>query len=164
MVSTTKSIYDPDFCVFVPLRNFASPFAGSIDYTISAAWIVRGTLLLGTILFVVDLSQSNRWLLRLWYTIGFVAGSIAFLGLIQKATGARMIFWQPAGPYASQTFFATYYYHANAGAFLNLAWPLTAGLALRAFITPRHPAMRAIWISVFVVTVAGVLANTPRLA
>src|SRR5437773_12105323 len=98
MVSTTKSIYDPDFCVFVPLRNFASPLAGSIDYTISAAWIARGTLLLGTILFVVDLSQINRWLLRLWYVFGLVAGLIAFLGLLQKATGAQMTSWQPPPP------------------------------------------------------------------
>src|SRR5438477_3261009 len=164
MVLNARSIYDSDFHTFVPLRNFAPYLAGSVDYAISAAWIVRGALLLCAILFVVDLSQSNRWLLRLWYTIGFVAGSIAFLGLVQKATGARMIFWQPAGPYASQTFFATYYYHANAGAFLNLVWPLTAGLALRAFSTRCHPAMRAIWISIFVLTVAGVLANTSRMA
>jgi hypothetical protein len=164
MVLNARSIYDSDFHTFVPLRNFAPYLAGSVDYAISTAWIVRGALLLGATLFVADLSQSNRWLLRLWYTIGFVAGSIAFLGLLQKATGARMIFWQAAGPYASQTFFATYYYHANAGAFLNLVWPLTAGLTLRAFITRCHPAMRAIWISVFVLTVAGVLANTSRMA
>src|SRR6266571_3943393 len=156
MAVNAKSIYDSDFYTFVPLRNFAPHLTGSIDYAISAAWMIRGALLLFAILFVVDLSQSNRWLLRLWYMIGLVAGSIAFLGLLQKATGARMIFWQTAPPYASQTFFATYYYHANAGAFLNLVWPLTAGLAIRAFITRCHPAMRALWISVFVLTVGGV--------
>ena len=158
------SIYDSDFHTFIPLQNFAPHLTGSVDYAISVAWIVRGALLLCATLFVADFSQSNRWLLRLWYTIGLVAGSIAFLGLLQKATGARMIFWQPAGPYASQTFFATYYYHGNAGAFLNLVWPLTAGLALRAFTTRCHPAMRAMWISVFVLTVSGVLANTSRMA
>jgi len=158
------SIYDSDFHTFIPLQNFAPHLTGSVDYAISVAWIVRGALLLCATLFVADFSQSNRWLLRLWYTIGLVAGSIAFLGLLQKATGARMIFWQPAGPYASQTFFATYYYHGNAGAFLNLVWPLTAGLALRAFTTRCHPAMRAMWISVFVLTVGGVLANTSRMA
>src|SRR5204862_1051557 len=88
MVLNAKSIYDSDFSVFVPLRNFASPLAGSVDYTISASWMIRGALLLGTILFVSELSQSNRWLLRLWYVIGLVAGSIASLGLLQKATGA----------------------------------------------------------------------------
>jgi hypothetical protein len=75
------------FLPFVPLHNFAPPVAGSVDYPISAAWMIRGALLLGIILFVADLSQSNRWLLRLWYVIGLVGGSIAFLGLLQKATG-----------------------------------------------------------------------------
>jgi hypothetical protein len=164
MVLNAKSTYDSDFFAFVPLRHFAPHLTGSVDYAISAAWMLRGALLLGTILFVVDLSQSNRWLLRLWYVIGFVAGSIAFLGLLQKATGARMIFWQTAPPWGVSTFFATYYYHGNAGAFLNLVWPLTAGLAIRAFATRSHPGMRAMWISVFILTVAGVLANTSRMA
>jgi hypothetical protein len=166
MVINAKSIYDADFSVFVPLRNFAPPLAGSVDYAISAAWIIRGALLLATILFVADLSQSNRWFLRLWYVVGLAAGSIAFLGLLQKATGAQMIFWQPPPPPEVwvSTFFGTYYYHGNAGAFLNLVWPLSAGLVIRAFSNRSHPGMRAIWISLFILTIAGVLANTSRMA
>ncbi len=164
MVFNAKSTYDPDFHVFVPLQNFAPVLAGSVDYAISGAWMMRGALLLGAILFVADLSQSSRWLLGLWDVIGLAGGSIAFLGLLQKATGARMIFWQTAPPRGVSTFFATYYYHGNAGAFLNLVWPLTAGLAIRAFTTRSHPGMRAVWISAFILTVAGVLANTSRMA
>src|SRR5438876_9599883 len=166
MVFNAKSVYDSDFFVFVPLHNFAPPVAGSVDYPISAAWMIRGALLLGIILFVADLSQSNRWLLRLWYVIGLVGGSIAFLGLLQKATGTLMIFWQPPPPYPVRvtTFFATYYYHGNAGAFLNLVWPLTAGLVIRAFTHGSHPWMRAMWTSVFLLTIAAVLANTSRMA
>src|SRR6266436_5537524 len=164
MALNAMSVYDSDFYVFVPLRNFTSQLTGSVDYAISAAWMTRGALLLFAILFVVDLSQSNRWLLRLWYTIGLVAGSIAFLGLLQKATGARMIFWQTAPVWGATTFFATYYYHGNAGAFLNLVWPLTAGLAIRTFATRGHPVLRAMWISVFVLTIAAVLANTSRMS
>jgi len=166
MVFNAKSIYDLDFFVFVPLRNFAPPLTGSVDHPISAAWMIRGALLLGTILFVADLSQSNRWLLRLWYVIGLVGGSIACLGLLQKATGTQMIFWQPPPPEDVRvtTFFATYYYHGNAGAFLNLVWPLTAGLVIRAFTRGSHPWMRAIWTSVFLLTIAAVLANTSRMA
>jgi O-antigen ligase len=164
MAINATSIYDSDFNAFVPLRNFAPGLAGSVDNAISVAWMLRGTLLLCAILFVVDLSRSDRWLLRLWYVIGLVAGSIAFLGLLQKATDARMIFWQTAPPWGVSTFFATFYYHGNAGAFLNLVWPLTAGLVIRAFTTRRHPAARAMWMSVFIVTVAGVLANTSRMA
>jgi hypothetical protein len=166
MVFNAKSVYDSDFFVFVPLHNFAPPVAGSVDYPISAAWMIRGALLLGIILFVADLSQSNRWLLRLWYVIGLVGGSIAFLGLLQKATGTQMIFWQPPPPEAVRvtTFFATYYYHGNAGAFLNLVWPLTAGLVIRASTHGSHPWMRAMWTSVFLLTIAAVLANTSRMA
>ncbi len=167
MVFNAKSIYDSDFFVFVPLRNFAPPVAGSVDYPISVAWMIRGALLLGIILFVADLSQSNRWLLRLWYVIGLVGGSIAFLGLLQKATGAQMIFWQLPHPneyLRVSTFFATYFYHGNAGAFLNLVWPLTAGLVIRAFSNRSNPGMRAVWISLFIVTIAGVLANTSRMS
>jgi O-antigen ligase len=166
MVLNARSIYDSDFSVFVPLRNFAPPLAGSVDYAISAAWIMRGTLLLGTILFVADLSQSDGWLLRLWYVIGLVGGSIALLGLLQKATGAQMIFWQPPPPPQLwvHTFFASYYYHGNAGAFLNLVLPLSGGLVIRAFSNRRHPGMRAVWVIVLIVMIAGVLANTSRMA
>jgi hypothetical protein len=164
MALNAKSIYDSDFYAFVPLWNLAPQLAGSVDYATSAAWMTRGALLLCAILFVADLSQSNRWLLRLWYAIGLVAGSIAFLGLLQKATGARMIFWQEAPPWGATTFFATYYYHGNAGAYLNLVWPLTAGLAVRAFTTSSRPGIRALWMSVFILTLAAVVANTSRMA
>jgi hypothetical protein len=166
MVFNAKSIYDSDFLAFVPLQNFAPPVTGSVDYPISIAWMMRGALLLGIILFVADLSQSNRWLLRLWYVIGLVGGSIAFLGLLQKATGTLMIFWQPPPPQPVRvtTFFATYYYHGNAGAFLNLVWPLSSGLVIRAFVSGFRPWMRAMCTSVFLITVAAVLANTSRMA
>ena len=167
MVFNAKSIYDSDFFVFVPLRNFAPPLSGSVDYAISGAWMIRGALLLGVMWFVADLSQSDRWLLRLWYVIGVAGGSVAFLGLLQKATGAQMIFWQAPPSRLDlrvSTFFATYYYHGNAGAFLNLVWPLSAGLVIRAFSSRRRSGMRAIWTIILIVTVAGVLANTSRTA
>jgi hypothetical protein len=166
MVLNAKSIYDSEFFIFLPLRNLIPRFAGSVDYALSAAWMLRGAVLLGTVLFVADLSQSDRWLLRLWYAIALVGGSIAFLGLLQKATGAQMIFWQTPPPPELwvTTFFATYYYHGNAGAFLNLVWPLTLGLVIRSFTRRSHPGLRAIWIVVFIITIAGVLANTSRMA
>ena len=166
MALNAKSIYDSEFSLFVPLRNFVPFLTGSVDYANSAAWMLRGALLLGTILFVCDLSQSSRWLLRLWYVISLVGGSIAFLGLLQKATGAQMIFWQPPPPpeYGVTTFFATYFYHGNAGAFLNLVWPLIAGLVIRAFTSRSQPGMRALWTIVFIITIGGVVANTSRMA
>src|SRR5260370_24299629 len=77
-----------------------------------------------------------------------------------------MICWQPPLPEDVRvtTFFATYYYHGNAGAFLSLVWPLSAGLVIRAFARGSHPWMRAMWTSVFLLTIAAVPANTSRMA
>src|SRR5437879_9375324 len=80
MVFNAKSIYDSDFFIFVPLRNFAPPLSGSVDYAISGAWMIRGALLLGVMWFVADLSQSDRWLLRLWYVIGVAWRSMTLRG------------------------------------------------------------------------------------
>src|SRR5262249_8389444 len=50
------------------------------------------------------------------------------------------------------------------GAFLNLVWPLSSGLVIRSFSSKSRPGMRALWTIVFIVTIAGVLANTSRMA
>ena len=47
MALNAKSIYDPEFSLFVQLRNFAPFLTGSVDYANSAAWMLRGILLLG---------------------------------------------------------------------------------------------------------------------
>jgi hypothetical protein len=164
MVFNAKAIYDSSYLVFVPLPHFSIVMPGSIDYAISAVWMVRATLLFGVIWFVAELSQSPRWLLRLWWTIALAGGSIATLGLLQKATGAEMIFWQAAPVRDVTTFFATYYYHGNAGAFLNLTLPATAGLTLRVFTRPTHPVVRAVALTIFVILVVAIFSNTSRAA
>jgi hypothetical protein len=120
--------------------------------------------LLAVVVFVADLSRDSRWLLRLWWTIALAGGSIALLGLLQKATGAEMIFWQPAPVRDVKTFFATYYYHANAGAFLNLTMPCAIGLAVRTFQKREPAGVRALWLGLSVIMVVAVAANTSRMS
>ena len=103
--------------------------------------------------------------MRTWMTIAIAGGSIAFLGLLQKASGAHMIFWGMSGTTPEDyPFFATYYYHANAGAFLNLALPPAVGLAVRAFGRPDQHISRSLWLTAALLTVVAVLANTSRMA
>jgi len=54
--------------------------------------MIRGALLLGVMWFVADLSQSDRWLLRLCYVIG-VAAVNSFLVCFRKHRSADD-FWQ----------------------------------------------------------------------
>jgi len=164
MTMNAHSIYDPEFGTFAAIGNFAPHAPGSVDYAISIAWMIRAALLIGAVLFVVDLSQDDKCLIQLWQVIAIVAGSISLLGLLQKATGAQAILWQTPVGYGGSNFFATYYYHANAGAFLNLVLPLTSGIAVRAFGIPSSPGVRSIWLTIFLLNLAAVAANTSRMA
>src|SRR6266550_8470376 len=73
MVLNAGAILDSDFSVFVAIAKFVPHAPGSVDYVLSAAWMIRAALLSGTLLFVADLSQDNRALLNLYNAIGFVA-------------------------------------------------------------------------------------------
>src|SRR5436190_21571005 len=166
MVWNAHATYDSTFRVFVPVASVIPSLAGSSDYVLSCAAMIRATLLLGIIALVADMVQRQRWLLRLWVTMAIAAVFIALLGLLQKATHAPMIFWQPAPPemHFTATFFASFYYHANAGAFLNLLLPPTVGLACWSFARDRR-GVRATLAGVIVgMVVLAIASNTSRMA
>jgi O-Antigen ligase len=164
MALNGHAIIDGDYGILLPVTSPLPGAPGSIDYALSIAWMRRATALILGLWVITDLICDQRWLLRIWSAIGLAGGSIALLGLLQKATGAEMTFWQSLDPYEPpvRTFFATYYYHGNAGAFLNLALPAVLGLAFRSVSRPGNPAVRALWITLSVIMLVGVISNTSR--
>jgi hypothetical protein len=164
MALNARSIYDSDFFLFISRRNILPSAPGSVDAAISTAWMFRATLLIGIVFLVIDLSRDPAWLLRLWWTIALTGGSIALFGLLEKASGAQMIFWRSVPEWERLPFFATYYYHGNAGAYLNLIVPPALGLASRALMRPRAPFAKAVSLTLALLVVAAVAANTSRVA
>jgi hypothetical protein len=161
MALNARWIYDSELFLFVPRKAWFGLGPGSIDFAISVSWMVRATLLLGAMFFAATFARRPVWLLRLWWTVAVAGGSIAFLGLAQKATAAPMIFWESADP-PRTTFFATYYAHANAGAYLNLVLPVVVILTLRSFLKRGAQIERAISLVLCLLTVIAAISNTSR--
>jgi O-antigen ligase len=88
--------------------------------------------------------------------------SIVLFGLIQRVAAAPMIFWEDLETRAS--FFATYYYPGNAGAFINLVLTPVAGLALLALRNPDAHVLRALWVPGWLLCLTGLFVNTSRTA
>lgn len=163
MALNARAIYDPAFSMFALTQPRFPKLPGSYDAANSMAMMIRVTLLAFVVCFVADLCQRPVWVLRLWQAIAFAGASIALLGLLEKGSGARMIFWESWAGNEPPRFFATYFYHANAAAFLNLIVLPTLALALRDLL--RHdagPVARALSITGAVAAMLAVIANTSR--
>jgi diacylglycerol kinase (ATP) len=133
---------------------------GSVDQELSVGMALRVTTLLATGALVYDMARHRHWRQRLWWTLALTGGSIVLLGLVQRVGGAPGTFWRldPDAP----TFFATFPYHATAGAFLNLVWPVMAGLLTVALRDQAPPWQRVLWTLSLAGCLGGLLVNTSR--
>jgi O-antigen ligase len=162
MVLNARYEYDVRTSTFVPLEPLLAWAPGSLHRALSFENAIHVTAMLSAIWVACDLAQSPTWRKRLIVTMAGVGASIVVLGLAQKLTGATDIFWgtDDLGP----NFFATYRNHTNAGAFINLAWPIAAGLALLAFLRNAALWKRVLWTLVLAIGLSGVIANSSRAA
>jgi len=103
------------------------------------------TLLLGAFLVLCDTLGDPGW--RRFVLLG-VAGSgtlIAIIGVVLKLVGEPLMryIWKPIEIYWNE--FALFHYHGNAGAFLNLAWPLILVFTRRAWGANTFVGKRIVW-------------------
>jgi hypothetical protein len=86
--------------------------------------------LAGGFLVMLDLARSRRWR-RAFHSTMIVSGLVVVaLGLLQNATHARGIYWDPPRFHMPSPFFGPFYHFTSAGAFINLSWPPAACLCL----------------------------------
>ena len=87
---------------------------------------------------------------------------LVLFGLAQKLFNAPAIFWQAND--TGKTFFATYRYHSNAGSFINLVWPLMAGLLMTSIRRNQATATKLLWAIGLTFCLAGLAVTGARAA
>lgn len=138
-------------------------FPAFIDRGQSIRSMLLMTGLLGAFCLSCDLSANRDWLMRLWKFTALLGLSIVILGLAQRFTKAPAIFWnvyENDGPY----FFSVFRYHANAGAFINLTFPMMASLAVLSVVLKWGQMERVIWITGTLVSCAAAFVNASKAA
>lgn len=162
MIGNARYEYDTRLHEFIPLSPLLPWAAGSLHRELSFESAIQIGAMLGVVCLACDMTRQRVWRSRLLFTIAGTGTSIAMLGLLQKLTHATAIFWGREN--MGHTFFATYRYHANAGAFLNLIWPIVAGFVAVAYFKTASGWKRIAWSAALVLCLAAVFVNTSRAA
>jgi O-antigen ligase len=152
MVLNAHGRYVADTDQLLPVQSIWPSAAGAVDGPVCGAMMLQITAVLAALLVACDLATQSVWR---WRFIAVLAGtgfSIAIWGLLQKAGVLPAL----AHRDFAASVFATYNYHGNAGAYLNLAIPAVFALAVA-----RH---RQGGIAALLICLAAALVNVSRAA
>jgi len=163
MVLNAHSYFDADLAALLPKASPAPGAPGSADGPASASAMFFFTGLLGVFLFCCDLSQHSVWRKRIWMTMALTGFSIAAFGILQKIGGEAVLglIWEP-GKRDPTNNFAAFRYRGNAGAYLNLIFPLMTGLSFLAFQRGDRHWRKALWATALFILVLGIQLNPSR--
>lgn len=162
LVGNAKFDYDPATLEFNELNPLLPWAPGSLHRSLSLKNMTQLSAMLFSLCFVCETARQAVWRKRLLLTLALTGVSLVLLGLTQRLTNATAIFWGPEE--MGQSFFATYRYHSNAGAFLNLVWPIVAGFTFMAFLGGATTGKRIFWAGALTLCLAGTAIIASRAA
>ena len=160
MAFNARAAFDTDFNRFFPLAHNES-LPAAMDRKLAQARMLLVTGLLGAFCLASDLVQERKWQSRLAATIGLGGTTLILYGLILRMFDIRMILWRSDIP-GNTWPFATYLYHGNAGAYINLVWPVAAAFAVLSFQRRAHVVPKALWVSAAAISAAGIFVNASK--
>jgi hypothetical protein len=152
MVLNAHGLYVADTDQFLPVRSYWAGAAGAVDGPVCGAMMLQITAVLAALLVACDLASQSVWRWRFIAAIGGTGFSIAVWGLLQKAGVLPAL----AHREYQDSVFATFNYHGNAGAYLNLVIPAVFALGVA-----HH---RQGGIAALLICIAAALVNISRAA
>jgi hypothetical protein len=144
----------------LPILSPLPSAPGAFERTVAVMAMLRVTALAACLCIVVDLARDPVWRTRLLWAMAWTGAGFSLFGLVQQAGFVHFVAVQ-MNPYEGM-FFATYNYHANAGAFLNLVIPAICAL-LFVSLSERHATRRRLLLGALLACcLAAALVNTSR--
>ncbi len=162
MCFNARSILDDSFWEFVPLDQPFPDLPGSWDKEASLSTLKTLCAMSGAFLAASDLMRDSVWRLRLWRTIAVAGCSIILYGLIVKGFGQESLISMYRGQYVQPTFFGPYRYHATAGDYLNLIWPVLLSLLIISWRKRQAHVEQAVWLFWLLMGLAACFVNTSK--
>lgn len=155
--------YDREHLQFFAVNPaVASWLPGAIDTVDAWPMMFRITGLLGLMMVAGDAACHPAWRRRVFWTVLFSGTLLALYGLLQRFSPVPLLFWEQAD--LSHTLFATFYYHGNAGAFMNLVLPFSFGTAVYGFAANQSPGTRALGVATLFLNLAATVAIASKAA
>lgn len=106
-----------------------------------AAMALLATGMIGAMFLAADLGRSRRWRGHFFFCMVATGVSIVLFGLVQGAMGLENVFglklYGDLRDVMPGHFFATFFHHSVAAAFMNLVWPLAAGWMFAEFFREK---------------------------
>jgi hypothetical protein len=160
MAYNAKSVFDESFMTFAGIPAKWKHLPGASDGPAAFHIMVRISALM-TVLFVTcDLAASTRWTRKLVTCLALSGIATALIGIWQKSSHNSLKIW-PVDE-VPDTVFGSYWYHGNAGALLNMAWPLVLGQVVWCFQGEGRHLEKALWTVSLFAMLAGVLLNVSK--
>lgn len=104
--------------------------------------------------------RGVQWLTLVKILVG-TGVAVALFGILHKVTGATAVWWLEDRDHPV-TFFAPYVYHASAGAFMNLVFPLAVAGAIAAPVDEEKSGTRWVWMASAGLLAGAVLITTSK--
>ena len=157
LVANAGYRYDRSLLQFIAISpKLASWLPGAIDTEIALPMMLRITGLLGVMWMAADAARHADWRRNLFWTGVINSTLLIVYGFCQRASPVPLLFWEQED--LGHTLFATYYYHGNAAAFMNLLLPFAFGAAVYGFHQKERPILRAFGVAALFLNVAAAVA------
>jgi hypothetical protein len=164
------SVFDIDGRVFIPISPKPKWPWGAVDSGMATDAMRRITGMLGALLMARDMGSHPHWRRAGLLLIAWCGAAEAAFGFAQRMNGDLGNYWGTQGAnHLRDTVFGCFWYHGNAGAFLNLCWPVMAALTWQEFKRPASTAIlqqvrRAVQFLALLAIVSAVWTNHSRAA